>query len=232
MKGQNKQQSKGGKYMNKNRNNDRKLVVFKTISKVIISVLAIFFAVGTVVTIAVPININIFQGTNSTSYNIDENANQSSVIDNTSTNVVNNSSYSLSADDEKNIIINEIYTLYKNKVTYLDPISSTYYPYGYISSDVAMKGFCERIFINNYLDSDADIDYNDIHFATELYNSNHETIQQSDCLFSSYFFMKEEEIEIIFGIEKKLISDRYCCKLTIYNEKTELDTIFIVFDII
>ena len=32
MKGQNKQQSKGGKYMNKNRNNDRKLVVFKTIS--------------------------------------------------------------------------------------------------------------------------------------------------------------------------------------------------------
>ena len=114
MKDQNKQQSKGGKYMNKNRNNDRKLVVFKTISKVIISVLAIF-AVGTIVTFVVPININIFQGTNSTSYNIDENANQSSVIDNTSTNVVNNSSYSLSADDEKNIIINEIYTLYKNK---------------------------------------------------------------------------------------------------------------------
>lgn len=105
MKGQNKQQSKGGKYMNKNRNNDRKLVVFKTISKVIISVLAIFFAVGTVVTIAVPININIFQGTNSTSYNIDENANQSTVIDNTSTNVVNNSSYSLSADDEKILLL-------------------------------------------------------------------------------------------------------------------------------
>ena len=83
------------------------------------------FAVGTIVTFVVPININIFQGTNSTSYNIDENANQSSVIDNTSTNVVNNSSYSLSADDEKNIIINEIYTLYKNKFVLL--VFSHYY---------------------------------------------------------------------------------------------------------
>ncbi len=215
--------------MDKNKNNVRRMKVYKEIFTIIFGVIAALAGSA----FAVNVTVNFVYGNSPTIYNsADENVNPSSVIDNTSTNVVNNSSYSLSADDEKNIIINEIYTLYKNKVTYLDPISSTYYPYGYISSDVAMKGFCERIFINNYLDSDADIDYNDIHFATELYNSNHETIQQSDCLFSSYFFMKEEEIEIIFGIEKKLISDRYCCKLTIYNEKTELDTIFIVFDII
>lgn len=160
---------KKGKYMDKNKNNDRRWDVFKTISNVIIKVLAIFVA-GTIVTFAVPVTIiNIFQGNNPT--------NSSSIIEDLKTSKIENSilevydsSQGVADGNYGNaIVIDEVYTLYKRTMTQLECMETSFFPYGYQSPDVTMVGYGERIVVKNYFDVDDNIDYNNILTFSKFY---------------------------------------------------------------
>lgn len=113
--------------MDKNKNNDRRWDVFKTISNVIIKVLAIFVA-GTIVTFAVPVTIiNIFQGNNPT--------NSSSIIEDLKTSKIENSilevydsSQGVADGNYGNaIVIDEVYTLYKRTMTQLECMETSFF---------------------------------------------------------------------------------------------------------
>jgi hypothetical protein len=224
---------KKGKYMDKNKNNDRRWDVFKTISNVIIKVLAIFVA-GTIVTFAVPVTIiNIFQGNNPT--------NSSSIIEDLKTSKIENSilevydsSQGVADGNYGNaIVIDEVYTLYKRTMTQLECMETSFFPYGYQSPDVTMVGYGERIVVKNYFDVDDNIDYNNIYFSANFYNEKNELLEYDDYPFGAYLSTEADKIEMIFSIKEPIKSGRYSCEFIIYeNAAKELDSIYIIFDVL
>lgn len=222
--------------MDKNKNNNRRWDAFKTISNVIIKVLAIFVA-GTIVTFAVPVTIiNIFQENNPT--------NSSSIIEDLKTSKIENSilevydsSQGVADGDYGNaIVIDEVYTLYKRTMTQLECIESNFFPYGYQSPYVTMVGYGERIVVKNYFDADDNIDYDNIYFSANFYNEKNELLDYDDypfCTYLSTLSTEADKIEMMFSINKPIKLGRYCCEFIISENVTKkLDSIYITFDVI
>lgn len=224
---------KEGKYMDKNKNNDRRRKVLKAIYKIIIGVIAAF-AGGAIVTFAVQVTIiNIFQGNNPT--------NSSSIIEDLKTSKIENSilevydsSQSVADGNYGNaIVIDEVYTLYKRTMTQLECIESNFFPYGYQSPDVTMVGYGERIVVKNYFDADDNIDCNNIYFSANFYNEKNELLEYDDYPFCAYLSTEADRIEMIFSIKEPIKSGRYNCEFIIYENATkELDSIYIIFDVL
>lgn len=238
---------KEGKYMDKNKNNDHRWDVFKTLATVIVSVLGLF-TIGTVISI----NINVFPEKNltsssSTTEDLKTSKNENSILEyNDSSNAsleVDDSSYAPPKDDFSQgvvgencgdtIVIDEVYTLYKRTMTQLECIESNFFPYGYQSPDVTMVGYGERIVVKNYFDADDNIDCNNIYFSANFYNEKNELLEYDDYPFCAYLSTEADRIEMIFSIKEPIKSGRYSCEFIIYeNAAKELDSIYITFDVI